>query len=128
MIYLDSSIVLAELLVEDRRPPATLWDELSVSSALLRYEVWSRINARGLASLRGDDVHLLLSRIALFDLRADILERALHLFPVPVRTLDSLHLATVDYLRSQGRHIVLASYDLRLLAAAESLGIEAAPI
>ncbi len=128
MIYLDSSVVIAELLIEDRRPPPGLWDDLLVSSALLKYEVWTRINARGLESARASDVHALLSRVVLFDLRADILDRALRPFPIPVRTLDSLHLATADYLRNQGQEIVLASYDKRMLAAAAALGIEPAPL
>jgi len=128
VIYLDSSVVLAELLMEDRRPPIGLWDDLAVSSALLRYEVWNRIDARALASTRGGDVRLLLSRVVLFDLRADILDRALRPFPTALRTLDSLHLATADYLRGQGREIALASYDQRLLAAARALGIETVPL
>ena len=128
MIYLDSSIVLAELLMADRRPPTGLWDEQLVSSALLRYEVWNRIHARGLTVTHGEDVRLLLSRVFFFDLRTDILDRALHPFPIAVRTLDSLHLATVHYLYGHEREIVLASYDRRLLAAAAVLGIEAAPL
>ncbi len=45
MIYLDASAVLAGLLTEDRRPPEALWDSDLVSSRLLSYEVWTRINA-----------------------------------------------------------------------------------
>jgi len=39
MIYLDTSVVLAELLAEDERPPDSLWDDTLVSSRLLEYEV-----------------------------------------------------------------------------------------
>lgn len=35
----------------------------------------------------------------------------------PVRTLDGLHLATMDFLRTRGRMIELASYARRLMAA-----------
>jgi hypothetical protein len=42
---------------------------------------------------------------------------------VQVRTLDSLHLAAIEYLRGQGQTITLASYDERLLEAARALGI-----
>lgn len=41
MIYLDSSVALAHLLVEDRVPPAALWAEPLVSSRLLEYELWT---------------------------------------------------------------------------------------
>jgi hypothetical protein len=44
-------------------------------------------------------------------------------FPVPVRTLDCLHLATIEFIRGQGEPVDLASYDDRLLAAARALGI-----
>ncbi len=44
-------------------------------------------------------------------------------FPIAVRTLDALHLATMDFLRGRSEAIELASYDNRLLAAAAALGI-----
>lgn len=50
MIYLDSSVALAYLLAEDRRPPELLWDEILSSSRLLEYELWTPIHARGLAA------------------------------------------------------------------------------
>jgi len=42
MIYVDSSVLLADLLVEPRPPPQELWDEDLASSRLLAYEVWNR--------------------------------------------------------------------------------------
>jgi len=51
------------------------------------------------------------------------LRRALDPFPVPVRTLDALHLATAEYLRQQGEAVELASYDNRLIAAARAMQI-----
>jgi hypothetical protein len=42
---------------------------------------------------------------------------------VLVRTLDALHLATMDFLRGHGQAIELASYDARLLAGARALRI-----
>jgi hypothetical protein len=128
VIYLDSSVVLAELLMEDRRPPAALWEEALVSSRLLEYEVWNRLHARGLGIARGDGIRLVLSQITLYELSSDHLDRALHLFPIAVRTLDALHLATADFLRRRGRLVTLASYDQRLLAAAAALGIGSAPL
>ena len=52
-----------------------------------------------------------------------VLARALQPFPVPVRTLDVLHLATIDFVRGQGETVELASYDNRLLAAARAFGV-----
>jgi hypothetical protein len=47
-------------------------------------------------------------------------------FPISVRTLDALHLATAEFLRAQGEPMELASYDNRLLAGARALGIPTA--
>jgi len=49
-------------------------------------------------------------------------------FPVAVRTLDALHLATIEFLRARGHAVELASYHERLLAAARGLGIELAAL
>jgi hypothetical protein len=46
MIYLDTSVALAHLLSEDRRPADALWSETIVASRLLEYELWTRIHAR----------------------------------------------------------------------------------
>ena len=43
-----------------------------------------------------------------------VLERALESFPVAVRTLDALHLATIEYARGQGQAVKLASFDIRM--------------
>ena len=124
MIYLDSSVALAHLLVEDRVPPAALWAEPLVSSRLLEHELWTRIHARRLGPSHGEMVRALLGRVALLELSGPVLARALEPFPVPVRTLDALHLASVEFLKSHGQTIHLASYDDRLLSAARRLGIE----
>lgn len=124
MIYLDSSVALAQLLAEDRRPPPSLWDQAPlVSSRLLEYEVWNRIHAGGLADTHGDDVRVLLGRIAFLELARPVLARALEPFPARVRTLDALHLASLEFLRGLGQLPRLATYDQRLGAAAESLGV-----
>ena len=124
MIYLDSSVALAHLLVEDRVPPAALWAEPLVSSRLLEYELWTRIHARRLGGSHGDMVRALLGRVALLELAAPVVARALEPFPMPVHTLDAVHLASLEFLRSHGQTVRLASYDERLLSAARRLGVE----
>ena len=52
-----------------------------------------------------------------------MLARALQPFPQGVRTLDGLHLASLDFLREQGQTVTLATYDDRLGAAAAALGL-----
>ena len=123
MIYLDSSVALAHLLAEDRVPPDWIWDESLIASRLLEYEVWTRINARRLSQSHGDLVQALLVRIALVELVSPVLTRALEPFPLPVRTLDALHLSSIDFLREQGQAVQLASYDDRQRACAVALQI-----
>ena len=123
MIYLDSSVVLSELFAEDRELPEHFEQELWLSSRLLEYEVWNRIHVRGLSHSHSAETHALLDRIELIDLDPSVLARALKPFPVSVRTLDALHLATLEYIRDLGHDIELASYDGRLVTAARELGI-----
>jgi predicted nucleic acid-binding protein len=124
VIYLDTSVALAQILAEDRTPPADLWAQSVVSSRLLEYELWNRIHARGLGRSHGEEVRQLVGRVALLELTAPVLVRALEPFPTPVRTLDALHLASAEFLRQQGQTIQLASYDSRLRHAARTLGID----
>lgn len=121
MIYLDTSVALAHLLAGDRVPPEALWQEPLISSRLIEYEIWTRIHARKLARSHGDEVRTLLGRIALVELSLPVLARALEPFPKPVRTLDALHLASMDFVQKQGQTITLASYDDRQISAARAL-------
>ena len=125
MIYLDTSVALAQLLAEDRRPPDSLWEETLVSSRLLEYEMWTPLHARGLTESHGEAVRELIGRIAILEMSPMVLARALDPFPGPVqlRTLDALHLASCWYLIDQGQRVALASYDQRMTAVARSMGI-----
>ena len=128
MIYVDSSVLLADLLDEPRSPPEALWDEDLASSRLLVYEVWNRINAYGLMISHGSRVRALLARVNLTAMSEAALARALEPFLIAVRTLDALHLATIEFLRSEGEPVQLASYDARFIAAARALGVPIATV
>ena len=123
MIYLDSSVALAHLLAEDRFPSELLWDQPLVSSRLLECEVWNRVNAHQLHNSHGDAVRDLIGRVAMIEMVGPVLTRALLPFPVPVRTLDAIHLSALEFVRAQKQSVQLASYDERLLTAARLLGI-----
>jgi hypothetical protein len=123
VIYLDTSVALAHLLAEDRSPPDSLWQQPLVSSRLLEYETWNRIHAQGLGRSHGHAVRALIGRLALIELAPAVLARALEPFPISVRTLDAIHLASLEFLRSRQQPVELASYDERLLAAARALRI-----
>ena len=121
MVYLDSSVALAHLLAEDRRPPEPLWNETLVSSRLLEYELWTRVHARRLADSHGDAVRDLLARVGVVELNPLVLERATESFPAPVRTLDALHLASLFFLRDRGQPSEIATYELRMRLVDEAL-------
>ena len=123
MIYVDTSVVLAQLLAEDRCPPESLWADTVVSSRLTQYEMWNRIHARGLGTSHGESVRLLLGRLRWLEMTPMVLARALDPWPVPLPTLDALHLASVEFLRAHGQVVKLASYDGRVISTARRLSI-----
>lgn len=125
MIYLDTSVILAHLLVEDRSPPESLWRETLVSSRLTEVETWTRLHARGLADSRGEHARTLIAGVAMLELIQPVIARALEPFPgpFPPRALDALHLASCAYLRNSGQAVALASYDRRMTVTARTMDI-----
>lgn len=69
-------------------------------------------------------MRLLLARVSLLELDSEVLSRARQPFPAPVRALDALHLASAAWLRQRGGDVKLATYDARMAAAAEAMGLE----
>jgi hypothetical protein len=123
VIYLDSSVVLARLFAETRQLPDRVWHLELASSRLLQYEVWNRLHARHIPDAVAQHAHHLLGRVQMIDLIPDILERALHPFPVVVRALDGLHLATIEYLRKRDTTVELASFDARMITASRAMDV-----
>lgn len=123
MIYLDTSVALAQLLAEDRCPAPALWEQELVTSRLLEYEVWNAIHRRKLEKSHGEAVRQIVESLAIAELSREILRRATEPFPRDVRTLDALHLATLLFLQDQGLEMRLASYDRRMIEAAEAMKI-----
>ena len=124
MRYLDSSVVLAELFVEKRRPPKTLWSDSLVSSRLLVYEVWAKLHACGLGEALGEQARMLLGSLSLLEMEPSVLARALEPFPRPVRAFDAMHLATADFLRRRGTDVSVATYGAGMREAASEMGFE----
>ncbi len=124
MIYVDTSVLLARLLAEDRAPPDSFWTEPLISSRLIEYEVWTRIHARRLQATHGEAARSLLGRLALVELSPPVLARALEPFPGRVRTLDALHLASMLFLRERDPSLALATYDRQLGAVARKLKLK----
>ena len=129
MIYVDSSVVLAQLLAEDRYPDPGFWGRGPLfTSRLLEYKVWNRINSRGLGVRIGENVAMMLGRLSFLELVPAVLARALEPFPTATRTLDALHLASIEFVRGLGQRPSLATYDRRLADAAAAIGIPLEPL
>ena len=128
MIYIDTSVALARIFEEDRSPSESLWEEQLLSSRLLEYEVWTQIHASGRSKSHSEAARVLLVRVAFLELAPAVLARALDPFPISLRTLDALHLASIEFVRGLGQEVELASYDERLLDAARRLGIPIASL
>jgi predicted nucleic acid-binding protein len=120
VIYLDTSVVLAAVFSETRRPRAAFWQQPMISSRLLEYELHVRCLARGAAP---SVVEAVLARVALAEMTPQVLARVLQPFPTSVRTLDAMHLATAVYLQDHGQRIEVATYDARMAKASTALGL-----
>lgn len=121
MIYVDTSVVLAFLLAEDRKPQALFWEQVLVTSRLTQYEVFNVLHRRRLGQAHQEAAWAVLYRIHTLELLPDVLKRALEPFPAPLRTLDALHLASFDFLRKSVLDLELATYDQQMLEAAKRL-------
>ena len=123
VVYVDTSVVLASVRTERQRPSAEFWNNpLLLSSVLAEYETWTRLHAYGEAAALGPDAASTLGALNLIALTSEIGARCRSPFPVPVRTLDALHLATAEHLRSRGYLVEIATYDARMRAAATAMG------
>lgn len=104
------------------------WDQQLIASRLAEYEVWNRIHAGNLSESHGEAARQLLARVSMVELSPVALRRALDPFPAAVRTLDALHLASLEYLRAQNLRVTLATYDERMTRVASEMSIPLEPL
>jgi predicted nucleic acid-binding protein len=126
--YIDTSVALALLLNEKRHPPPSFWSKQKTSSRLLEYEIVVRLNALRMPPASIKVAQDFLADVKLIDLDGPTLKRALQPFPVPLRTLDAIHLSTLVFLQERGVSLQMATYDKRLGRAAEALGVKLAKV
>jgi predicted nucleic acid-binding protein len=153
VIYLDTSVALAELFAEDRRPAPEFWRGEIVSSRLLEYELWTRVHGRKASSSHGEAVREILASVEFVELAPMVLARAVEPLPVGVRTLEvrtlevrtlevrtlevrtlevrtlevrtlaAMHLATALFLAERRQGVKIATYDERMRGAARAVGL-----
>ena len=130
--YLESSAVVAALLEGDvaakaslRAPGRRVTSALTVveaSRAIIRARVAGRLtNQQQRAAIRG--IQAFARRCDIVSLADVVLTRAGRAFPVePVRTLDAIHLATLDALGEPPSLVTMVTRDVRIRENALALG------
>jgi predicted nucleic acid-binding protein len=133
ILYLDSSALLRIVLREAGALEEVRKAEALVSSELLAVEcprTLDRLRLQGALSLeeavvRREAVTEWLEAVDLVLLQRSVLSRASEPLPVPLGTLDALHLATaLLWQEQQAKSLVMATHDGNLALAARSFGIE----
>jgi predicted nucleic acid-binding protein len=139
-MYLDSCILVKLLVVEpdSEHFARTLSGQPAVTSELAHTEVFSALLARERAgkiaatdrrlAWKEYETRVASGEIKIEPLNSLVLKKARHTLErchpqVPLRTLDAIHLATVDLCQS----FPLVTTDARLRAAAVQLGLEVFP-
>ena len=132
--YLDSSVLLRHILLGEVPIRHALEFPRVVSSELIEIECRRVLHRCRLAgefddealALARERLDAVLSGIDLLELSAQIKQRAMDPFPVHVRTLDALHIATVLAVAADAGGTALFSHDRGMNVCARSLGITAA--
>ena len=130
--YLDSSVVLRYILKGDPAMSHALACETIVSSELLEIECRRVLQRCRMVGELSDTTYVtavkrldaFLAGIGLLSLSSPVKKRAMEAFPVVVKTLDALHLATaIVFSEKRSSHILLMfSYDEAMNRCATVLG------
>jgi predicted nucleic acid-binding protein len=125
VFYLDASAAAKLVLAEDDSDAMKEWiettDAVIVSSDLLRTELLRTIRRHAPAQL--SQGRAVLESITLIAVSRNVYERAAMLGPPVLRSLDALHLASAADVGGDELTAII-TYDLRMIEAARSLGIE----
>jgi predicted nucleic acid-binding protein len=124
LIYVDASVVLAWIFGEEQRPSREFWDGPRFASRLTELEVRVRAGAKQLSANGTAGIDAITSRLRFTEISPETVGLLYSDAPKNLRTLDAIHLATLEYLRRTGRELTLATYDRRLAAAAEAMGFQ----
>lgn len=129
--YLDASVILRVVLGHRNR--LAEWKEVrtGVASALTEVEclrTLDRLRVHGAAAeevaIRRETVHRIMERIDLVEPTFIVLHRAAQPMPIPLGTLDAVHLATALLWReTRDDELVLATHDRALAFAGRASGL-----
>jgi predicted nucleic acid-binding protein len=132
LVYIESSALVAALFEQDARSQAIISAATRLVSSALTFAEANRalIRARLAGRLTSAQEQLAVRGLATFARRCaiiavsdDVLRRASRPFPrEPVRTLDAIHLASVELLEEPPPLVTVLTRDSRVRANAESMG------
>ncbi len=133
IVYLDSSVLLRKLLGEPGRLAEWTAIEAAVCSEICRVECLRTIDRMrheagledgSVATLR-EGVFRAMDHVEIVGVTRVVLSRAAMPFPVPVKTLDAIHLSTaLLWQEVRERPMVMATHDTALGRAARSVGMQ----
>ena len=130
--YVDASVLLRRAL---RHQDSLDWQRLeaTVSSSLLRVEclrtvdrlrLEGNLDETSLVRMR-EGMFAMLDTCSMIEIGPHILERASNPFPIAVKTLDAIHLASaLSYRDVEGKPIRIATHDRGLARAGRAMGFE----
>ena len=130
--YLDASVILRRALGQ---PDPLAWDDVNamVTSSLTRVECLRTVDrlrvqraVDEISQLRTREVlYRIFESYSVIEVGATVLERAAMPFPVPIKTLDAIHLASaLLFQEASGEPIRLATHDRALAQAGRAMGFE----
>ncbi|HET9784661.1 MAG TPA: type II toxin-antitoxin system VapC family toxin [Terriglobales bacterium] len=133
ILYLDSSVVLRTLLKQPGRLANELRPQRSMSSTLLQVECWRTLDRFRVAAALAPEalveyslfLRLRLQELERIPVTTAILQRASLPLPVPLGTLDAIHLASaLLWQEAAGHAITMATHDRQLGLAARASGLD----
>lgn len=133
MVYIDASVVLRHVLTQPGAIASPAVVSPGVASDIVQLECLRALDRMRLAGGLPDE-HMALARrrvlqfmagIRTLRIDAVVLDLAAHAMPVPLRTLDAIHLASALLWRdAEDPHLMMATHDRALGSAARAFGLE----
>ena len=130
--YIESSALVAAIIERDAEAAAQVSEigERATSALTLAEASRALIRARAIGRLTPREeqsalrvLHRFAQRCLVITVSDDILERAARPFPIePVRTLDAIHLATLEALGETPQLVTVVTRDARIAGNARALG------
>lgn len=124
MIYVDSSVAVASVLAETRRPPEDFWEMRVVASRLTDLETRVRVLRDGSSDALERDLDRVVSRINFVEVERRTVGLLYRDVPKVLRALDAIHLATLEFFNREVGNTALATYDRRLAVVAHEMGFD----